>query len=412
MRVGIERLNAYVGAAAIDVSEIFKARGLSMQRFDNLMMREKSVGLPCEDAVTLAVNAAKPIVDRLRAEERARIEMVVTASESGIDFGKSISTYLHEHLDLGRRCKVFEVKQACFGGTAGLGIAASHVVAHGDPGAKVLVVATDVARPPSAAEGSYVEPSQGAGAVAFLVGGSPDVLELDFGATGSHSYQVMDTCRPGVDVETGDPDLSLLSYLDCLDQCFKAYAEKVDGVDLMSTFDHLAFHTPFGGMVKGAHRRILRKVAAASGDVVEADFARRVLPSLEYGMRVGNLYSASLYLALASLVDHVAFPAAQRVGLYSYGSGCSSEFFSGVVGPRSHEALSEMDLRGVVDGRCRLTWSEYEAIVEESRRLCFGVKDVEVDVSSCARAFDHALAGRGRLVLRGIRDYHREYAWT
>lgn len=410
MQVGIERMNVYGGAAVIGVKDIFHARGLNLDRFDNLLMREKAVGLPWEDPVTHAVNAAKALVDGLTEAQKARIEMVVTATESGIDFGKSISTYVHHHLGLSRRCKLFEVKQACYGGTAALGIAANHVLAHAAYDPKVLVIATDVAR--SADKLSYAEPSQGTGAVAFLVGTSPDVLELDVGATGFHGYEVMDTCRPSYEVETGNPDVSLFSYLDCMERCFEAYAERVEGADVVKTFGALAFHTPFGGMVKGAHRKLVRKFGGLDSAAIERDFAARVAPSLEYCMRVGNLYSASLYMALASLIDHLGAQAETRVGLFSYGSGCSSEFFSGLVGPASTRALARMEIGRRLDARYRLSMQEYDALLDDLRAFPFGAKDLEVGLSRFGRIHEQAFAGQRRLVLRRIKDYHREYEWS
>lgn len=142
MNVGIEAINAYGGQATIDVRTLFAARKLDLSRFENLMMIRKSVGLPCEDSVTNAVNAAKPIIDRLNEVEKNQIELVITATESGLDFGKSLSTYIHDYLGLSRRCRLFEVKQACYGGTAALQMAASFVAANTSPGEKALVIAT------------------------------------------------------------------------------------------------------------------------------------------------------------------------------------------------------------------------------------------------------------------------------
>src|SRR5689334_13008897 len=96
--VGIEALNVYGGAAYVDVKELCSYRGLDIQRFENLLMSEKTVALPCEDPVSFAVNAARPLVDRLTESERSCIEMIVTCTESGIDFGKSLSTYVHAQL--------------------------------------------------------------------------------------------------------------------------------------------------------------------------------------------------------------------------------------------------------------------------------------------------------------------------
>ena len=100
MRVGIEAINFYGGGAYINVSDIFEGRNLDKSRFSNLLIDKKSVALPCEDPVTHGVNAAKPIIDSLSAEEKNKIELVITSSESGIDFGKSMSTYIHDYLGL------------------------------------------------------------------------------------------------------------------------------------------------------------------------------------------------------------------------------------------------------------------------------------------------------------------------
>jgi len=109
MQVGIEAINVYGGPSYISIPTLFNARGLDMERMDNLMMEKKSVSLPCEDPVTYGVNAAKPIIDRLSTTARNHIEMVISCSESGLDFGKSLSTYMHDYLGLSRHCRLFEV---------------------------------------------------------------------------------------------------------------------------------------------------------------------------------------------------------------------------------------------------------------------------------------------------------------
>src|ERR1051325_6839596 len=120
MGVGIEAINVYAGRACLDIRQLFQARGLDMRRFGNLMMAQKSANLPCEDPVTNAVNAAKPLVDAVSPAERERIELVIVGTEPGLAYAKPISTYVHECLGLGRCCRSFEPKHACYGGTAAL----------------------------------------------------------------------------------------------------------------------------------------------------------------------------------------------------------------------------------------------------------------------------------------------------
>jgi polyketide biosynthesis 3-hydroxy-3-methylglutaryl-CoA synthase-like enzyme PksG len=410
MRVGIEAMHFYGGRTFLDIRNLFEARGLDMRRFDNLMVHRKTVALPCEDPVSYGVNAAKPIVGRLGEGEKNRIELLITATESGIDFGKSVSTYLHHYLGLDRNCRLFEVKHACYGGTAALQMAAGMIASNTSPGAKALIVATDIGR--TAIRGNYVEPTQGAGAVAMLIGDQADVLELDFGATGFHGYEVMDTCRPTTEIETGDSDLSLISYLECLEHSFKAYSAKVDAVDFVTTFDYLAFHTPFPGMVKGAHRMLMRKLFQATPQTAEADFDRRVKPSLEFCSQIGNIYSATVYLALCGLIANVDLTHPKRVGIYSYGSGCCGEFYSGVISTTSQRKLSEFDHQSALSERYPLSMPEYDALLEIGMELPFGTKDKVVDCTPYQSIYDRTLAGRGLLVLDEIRDYHRIYKWS
>jgi polyketide biosynthesis 3-hydroxy-3-methylglutaryl-CoA synthase-like enzyme PksG len=410
MQVGIESINIYGGKTYLDVRTLFGARNLDIARFDNLMMEKKSVGLPCEDPVTNGVNAAKPIIKELSEEERNRIEMVIASTESGLDFGKSMSTYLHHYLGLNRNCRLFEIKQACYGGTAALQTAANFVAANVSPGAKVLVIATDTAR--AAAKNTYAEPSQAVGAVAMLVSDKPEILELDLGANGVYGYEVMDTCRPEAHLELGDPDTSLLSYLDCLENSYRAYSDRVVDVDFQDSFDYLAFHTPFAGMVKGAHRMMMRKLKKASPGVSDNDFEKRVGLSLKHCVRIGNIYSATLYLALCSVIDYGDFAVPRRVGLFSYGSGCSSEFYSGILTKLSHEKLIALNIREALDDRYELTIEEYDSLLDLNMEWIFGIQNKEIDISSYANVYARHFEGKGLLVLKRVKNYHREYVWS
>ena len=410
MNPGIEAISFYGGRLSLDIRTLFEARGLDLRRFDNLMLHRKTVPLPCEDAVSYAVNAAKPLIDALSPAERDRIELIIVATESGLDFGKSLGTYVHHYLGLSRTCRLFEVKQACYGGTAAFQMALNFIASGASPGAKALVIATDLAKP--ASKGTYVEPSQGAGSVAMLVGDAPEILEVDFGANGYHSYEVMDTCRPTPEMETGDSDLSLISYLECLEGSYRSYEARVEGADFIELFDYLAFHTPFPGMVKGAHRMLLRKLKKAGPAISDADFERRVAPSLSLCREVGNIYSATLYLALCGLIECVPLSAPLRVGLFSYGSGCSSEFYSGVITPRSQEKIAALGHRAALEARLPVTMAEYDALLDQSMEWKFGLREKTVDHTPYQRLYDAAFAGRGLLVLKAINDYHREYEWS
>lgn len=415
--VGIEAMNAFGGMAYLDVMELAKYRKLDFARFGNLLMKEKTVALTCEDPVTYGVNAAKPIIDSLSESEKNRIELLITCSESGVDFGKSMSTYIHNYLGLNRSCRLFELKQACYSGTAGLQMAINFVFSQISPGAKALVVASDISRFLKAEGGdalsedwSYAEPSGGAGAVAVLVGERPCVFQADVGANSYYGYEVMDTCRPIPDSEAGNTDLSLMSYLDCCEQTFLGYQRKVAGVDYRNTFNYLCFHTPFGGMVKGAHRTMMRKMAKAKPGEIEADFEQRVMPGVTYCQRVGNIMGATVLLSLASTIDRGNFETPKRIGCFSYGSGCCSEFYSGVATKQGQERLRRFNIEETLNNRYKLSMEEYENLLTESGTVKFGTRNVKLDLGLHSDALETS-RGRHRLILEEIREFHREYRW-
>jgi polyketide biosynthesis 3-hydroxy-3-methylglutaryl-CoA synthase-like enzyme PksG len=416
--VGIESMNVFGGTAYLDVMQLARHRNLDTTRFENLLMKEKAVALPYEDPVTFAVNAAKPLIDSLSDEEKDRIEMLICCTESGIDFGKSISTYVHEHLGLNRNCRMFELKQACYAGTAGFQMAVNFILSQVSPGAKALVIASDISRfitvdgsDVLTADWSYAEPSGGAGAVALLVSEKPHVFQVDVGANGYYGYEVMDTCRPAPDSEAGDADLSLLSYLDCCEQAYLEYQKRVSGVDYRDTFQYLTFHTPFGGMVKGAHRTMMRKMVRAKPDEIEADFEKRVMPGLSYCQRVGNIMGATVFMSLASTIDNASFDSAKRIGCFSYGSGCCSEFYSGIVTGESQIRQRRYKIGSQLDERYQLTMDEYEALLKGNGAVRFGTRNVTSDLDFIPGAVA-SCKGKERLYLVEINEFHREYRWV
>lgn len=408
--VGIEALNVYCGTASITVPALFAARGLDPARMANLMMTARSVALPCEDPVTHAVNAARPLLQAIGPEATAQIEALVTSTESGIDYSKSVASYVHEHLGLSPRCRLVEVKQACYAATAALQLGAGYLASGVSPGAKVLVIATDVALVDQDAH--YTEPAMGTGAAAVLLSTEPQVLTLDLGAFGLHSFQTLDSARPGPTFDIADSDRSLFAYLDCLSNSFRAYTERVEGADFAQTFDYLAFHTPFAGMVRAAHRKMTREFAKDRLAAVDDDFTTRVAPSLVYPAMVGNLCSGSVYLALASLLDNGDVADGARIGMYSYGSGCAAEFFSGVADADSAAAVRRMRIREQLDARADLEFAEYDELLQANRLCLVPDPDRRIEVDAYRPILDRYGLQRDLLVYTGTKDYGRTYEWA
>jgi polyketide biosynthesis 3-hydroxy-3-methylglutaryl-CoA synthase-like enzyme PksG len=415
--VGIEAINFFGGTACLNVKNLAEYRKLDTTRFENLLMKEKTVILPYEDPVTLGVNAAKPIIDSLSEDEKNKIELLITCTESGIDFGKSLSTYVHDYLGLSRHCRLMEIKNACYSGTAGFQMAVNFILSQSSPGAKALVIASDLARFMTVDAGevltedwSFAEPSSGAGAAAILVSEKPYVFQVDVGANGYYGYEVMDTCRPVPDNEAGNSDLSLLSYLDCCEQAYMHYQSKVENADYQKTFDYIAYHTPFGGMVKGVHRTMMRKMVKARPAEIDKDFQERVIPGMTFCQRVGNVMGATVFLSLLSTIHNGNFEQPKRIGCFSYGSGCCSEFYSGVVTQKGREITQGFDVDSQLSQRYQLSIDEYNQLLMHSNLVRFGTRNCVMNFNLIPDIME-SMEGKDRLYLTEIKEFHREYKW-
>jgi hydroxymethylglutaryl-CoA synthase len=100
----------------------------------------------------------------------------------------------------------------------------------------------------------------------------------------------------------------------------------------------------------------------SEGDA-DARFADEVGSSLRFSSEIGNAYTGALYLALASMLDAEAHVLeGERIGLFSYGSGCCAESFAGTVVPGAAAFVRALDLGAPLRSRRALSLTEYEAI--------------------------------------------------
>ena len=118
--VGIEDINLYGSRLSVSAKELAAFRNLSEKGLKDVGFTKKTIVPLFEDPVTLAVNAAKPLLDAI---DKNTIGLLIVATESGLDYGKPISSYVHRYLDLNTHCRNFEIKHACYGGTAALQMA-------------------------------------------------------------------------------------------------------------------------------------------------------------------------------------------------------------------------------------------------------------------------------------------------
>ncbi len=364
--VGIDDLGVYSPPFAVDLTTLAAARGVPPEKITTgLGAYEMAVVPPWEDSVTLGAQACERLFagGAVRPEE---IGLLLVATETAVDHAKPVGIFIHELLGLPSSCRTVELKHACYGGTAGLMLALAWLRSGAARGRKALVVATDIARYDL---GSSAEFTQGAGAVALLLSERPRFVALDPG-TGVFAKNVYDFWRP-LDRREAlvDGKFSVDCYLEALDGAHAHWAADA-GEDLVqSDSSGLLYHTPFPKMAMKAHARLmarewerLDRPASALSAATADTFERLVDPSLAAARRMGNTYTASLYVCLASLAEARGdrLPGG-RVALFSYGSGCCAELFTGRFAPESAAVATRFGLARLLDDRRMLSVSEYEA---------------------------------------------------
>lgn len=406
-KVGIEKLSAYPGSLALPMPALCKARDHDPANIREVMMiDERSLNPEWEDPVTMAVNAAKPL---LTDEDRADIGLLIVASESGVDQEKPMSTWVQRYLGLPSSTRNIEAKHACYGATAALQLAASWIASGAANGKKALVINTDQSRTHFGQPWEFV---LGAAAVAVLISNEPNVLEVELGASGVYTNEVSDLTRPTSTVETGNSETSLLSYLEAVEGAFDDYVARVPaGSDFESHFQRNIYHLPFGGMGYRAHKALLRRIGVTGKDATFGHFARRTLPSLAYVRRMGGTYGASTFLALMALIEtDPAVSAGDRIGVFSYGSGSCAELWTGLVGADARNAC-RTNISDLLNRRRTVSVEEYERI-ETARTAQIDVGNFETSRRDPDGWYDAYYRGRGLLIFQGMQDYYRQYAWS
>ncbi|WP_282945751.1 hydroxymethylglutaryl-CoA synthase [Cellulomonas endometrii] len=355
MQLGIDDLAFATADRYLDLANLAPVHGVEVAKYTvGLGQDRMSVCAPDEDVVTLAAAAALPLVEDLDEDGIASIRTVLLATESGIDQSKSAGVYVHRLLGLSPAARVVELKQACYAGTSALQMALALVARN--PEQKVLVICSDVARYDV---GSSGEPTQGCGAVAMLVTADPRLVAIE-PLSGLHTSDVMDFWRPNYrTTAVVDGRLSIRAYTDSLTGAWQDL--QAQGGPAFGDIDAFVYHQPFTKMATKAHAHLTRIAGAPrDAEVMEA----QVADTLRYNREIGNSYTASMYIGLASLLDHATEDlAGSRIGFFSYGSGAVGEMFTGVVQPGYRAHLRAAAHRRLLDERVEVTHPEYLEIV-------------------------------------------------
>lgn len=304
MASGIVSYGVYIPRYRIRVDEIARVWGDGDDISESLRVFEKSVPDLDEDAVTIAVEAARNAL--LRADiDPKRIGAIYTGSESHPYAVKPTGTIVGQAICTSFSFTTADFEFACKAGTAAiqacLGLVGSGQIDLG------LAIGADVSQ---GAPGDMLEYTAAAGGAAYVIGRDDLAAEIE----GFYSFTT-DTPdfwrREGMPYPehggrfTGEP-----AYFKHVASAAKGLLERL-GTE-PKDYDYAVFHQPNGKFPV----RVAKKLGFSP---------EQIEPGLVVPM-IGNTYSGSCLIGLAATLD-VARPG-ERIFVTSFGSGAGSDAFS------------------------------------------------------------------------------------
>lgn len=333
-------------------------------------------------------------------------------TETLLDKSKSVKSVLMQLFQPSGNTNIegVDTVNACYGGTNALFNAINWVESSAWDGRDAIVCAGDIAL----YKKGNARPTGGAGCVAMLIGPNAP-LAFEPGKRGSYMQHAYDFYKPDLTSEypTVDGHYSVKCYTEAVDACYKAYnareesmqhlglangvSPKVEGSTLLDRFDHVLFHSPTCKLVAKSYARLLYNdyladpqnpvfetvpkelqslayEASLSDKTVERtfmalskkNFQTRVQPSVQVPTMCGNMYCASIYGSLCSLLSNVPNDqlVGKRLGFFSYGSGLASSFFSVKVVGDVSTMVKSLDLQARLDARRTVSPEVYDEVCD------------------------------------------------
>eukprot|EP00934_Nitzschia_sp_Nitz4_P006617 Nitzschia sp. Nitz4//scaffold2_size372955//291371//294784//NITZ4_000457-RA/size372955-snap-gene-0.103-mRNA-1//-1//CDS//3329546880//6607//frame0 len=364
--VGILGIEVYTPSTYITQAELEEHSGVAQGRY-TLGLGQDGLGIcgDVEDVNSLALTVVHSLLEKYNIDP-SQVGRLEVGTETIVDKSKSTKTVLMDLFPGNSNIEGATVINACYGGTAALLNAFAWVESDGWDGRYAIVVAADIA---AYAKGG-ARPTSGAGAVAVLVGRDAPLV-FDPRERSTHAANVWDFFKPDHTVEypTVDGKLSQVCYYQALEDAYTGFCQKLSKNNNGETFDaeshdYFVFHAPYNKLVQKSYGRLFlldarRKVAngeevsgfdqpewltkpieetytdrtleSALKNVSSKSFKQRLSDANAASKLVGNTYTASVFLGLASLIDRVGgkgeLTPGKSIAVFSYGSGAMATMY-------------------------------------------------------------------------------------
>ncbi|KAM9903909.1 hypothetical protein OXX69_007769 [Metschnikowia pulcherrima] len=395
--VGIKAIEVYIPTNYVNQSDL--------EKFDEIPAGKYTIGLgqtnmafvsDREDIYSLSLTVTSRLLKNYNIDPQS-IGRLEVGTETLLDKSKSVKSVLMQLFGDNDDIEGVDTVNACYGGTSAVINAVNWVESSSWDGRDAIVVAGDIAIYSKGA----ARPTGGVGSVALLIG--PDAPIVFDPVRGSHMEHAYDFYKPDFTSEypVVDGHFSLTCYTKSVDRAYRNYSKKITKdasktVGFLDHFDYSAFHVPTCKLVTKSFARMLYndflsnpekfkgkldketfdQVSAVSYEqsltdrnvekvflgLAKEESNRRLASALKVPTNTGNMYTASCWASLSSVLYFVGSQELQnkRISIFSYGSGLASTLLSvKVVGDISPiTKVLNLDYK-LNEGRQKKTPEEY-----------------------------------------------------
>ncbi|KAI1337042.1 hydroxymethylglutaryl-CoA synthase, partial [Xylariaceae sp. FL0016] len=402
--IGIKAIELYSPSQYVEQSELEKFDGVSTGKYTiGLGQTKMTFCDDREDIYSFALTAVSKLLKNYNIDPNS-IGRLEVGTETILDKSKSVKSVLMQLFGENTNIEGVDTVNACYGGTNAMFNSINWVESSAWDGRDAIVVAGDIAL---YAKGN-ARPTGGAGAVAILVGPNAPI-SFEPGLRGTYMSHVYDFYKPDLTSEYPyvDGHYSVNCYMEALDAAYRDYCKREakqlnghangDAADktALDRFDYMAFHSPTCKVVQKSYARLLyhdylgnpdsNAFKEVPGDIRDMDYKKsltdkvvektfvtltkkrfneRVSPAIQVATNCGNMYCASVWSGLCSLISHVDSATLQgkRIALFSYGSGLAASFMSVRVNSSTEQMAKVLDIPNVLASRRAVSPETYEAV--------------------------------------------------
>ena len=394
MPIGIANLSIYIPNLLIPLDKIAeryqsKSDNIS-KRFNRAIKKTGQISIrfpnTWEDSVTMAAQAAKQLLDKLDTKTISKLRYIAVGTETSTDLSKPIAAHVNGLLNLAgfpipKNIATFQTQHACASGTFSLLGVNALLSLSNDKDEYGLVICTDIAK---YAVGSTAEITQGAGAIAMLVGTNSKLVSLNFSNIGYSSTDVDDFFRPvGAKNPSVKGRFSIECYKNSLEEAFIDYSKRSHLLPevILNQTDIFVFHSPYYQLPLETLQSILTRHLNISEKTVNERLTKcSFQSSIQPASIIGNLYSGSIFLALAGVLNNRYKTQnqsiiGQKILFFSYGSGNTAIVIEGTVGCSAPQIIGDWNFDYNINQTELAKIEDYERWIHSDNIVSYNLRE-------------------------------------